>query len=67
MKRKKARWPLEVDGVNYPRDEVVRIVRESVSIASAVRDAVEKMEKSIVAAEKISPAPVAEGSAANEQ
>ena len=67
MKRKKARWPLEVDGVSYPRDEVVRIVRESVSIASAVRDAVEKMEKSIVAAEKISPAPVAEGSAANEQ
>ena len=48
MKRKKAKWPLEVDGIKYPRDEVIRIIRESAEITAAVREAVRGMEKSIV-------------------
>jgi predicted translin family RNA/ssDNA-binding protein len=57
MKRRKPRWPLEVDGIKYSRDEVIVVVREHARQAEirwteALREAVEEAEKSLVAAKE---------------
>jgi len=68
MKRRKPKWPMDVDGRKYSRDEVIGIVREyarqaEIRWTAALREAVEEAEKSLVAA-KESQAPAAAEAAA---